>query len=521
MAAKRPRQAPDNVPNAANHAPSSRASSIFQGNNDPYHPARQTPSSTSLPASDDWDFRIKVISSTTALHNHVFEKAVQGLVKICFPQQILHELGLDVLQRHMREENAPEANVQKMIQVYKAEMIRRVTWMLAEYLDTPDKVETCAKSVVEASSSLHAQVGHSLFAKIATSLAAQGACDQTSAAPSADTPFQILTTIEKEVEMQSQSSLPTDDTIASSGWCPGPGEELVDAEEPFFPWDLPRLNKQSDLSNKNITPTWRWDVDPDGLSSEAMIHAFKRPSDLFAFHALPIARDRLTQGSSRKEVRYKIKDMLREMPDAEFEKWVESFQKLHRGDDTMLIRIPLEPVLAGQRAFGTTPAPVSRQKYQSSKTKALQGKDRASVRSVPGRKLPPNDSRPKTEVIDSASNQVDHQLGNETPKDDVLQTTVAFRRLSTENPDTVAAVHSPSRLHNSPPPNSAQVAIRPRPTPITDLLKGCTLLSNEPHGEVVQTIMNNLTERVPADVKPSRAMLVLALTVTVYRYTPT
>jgi hypothetical protein len=30
----------------------------------------------------------------------VFRKAVQGLVKICFPSGVLEELGIDVLKQH-------------------------------------------------------------------------------------------------------------------------------------------------------------------------------------------------------------------------------------------------------------------------------------------------------------------------------------------------------------------------------------------------------------------------------------
>lgn len=45
--------------------------------------------STSLPTGEDWLFRVKVISSATDLDNELFKSAVQGLVRICFPEGIL------------------------------------------------------------------------------------------------------------------------------------------------------------------------------------------------------------------------------------------------------------------------------------------------------------------------------------------------------------------------------------------------------------------------------------------------
>jgi hypothetical protein len=53
-----------------------------------------------------------------------------------------------------------------------------------------------------------------------------------------------------------------------------------------------------------------WDVYPHDLSPDAVAKAFKRPSDLFASHALPTVRDTLASNSSRKEIRHKVQSML-------------------------------------------------------------------------------------------------------------------------------------------------------------------------------------------------------------------
>lgn len=96
-----------------------------------------------------------MISSMAKLQDQVFEKAVQDLVKICFPRGVLEELGVDVIERHMREEATPEANIEKMIEVYNAEMIQRVSYMLAAFLDTPEKLKAGFKAVEAASEALH------------------------------------------------------------------------------------------------------------------------------------------------------------------------------------------------------------------------------------------------------------------------------------------------------------------------------------------------------------------------------
>lgn len=125
---------------------------MFRGESDPYFPSRCT---HDMHATEDWIFRVRVISTATDLDNDVFKKAVQGLVKICFQQGILEELGIDIVTQHMKEENASKDNIEKMSDIFRAEMIYRITFMLAEYLDTAGKIERGIQSVIAASASLH------------------------------------------------------------------------------------------------------------------------------------------------------------------------------------------------------------------------------------------------------------------------------------------------------------------------------------------------------------------------------
>jgi hypothetical protein len=147
-----------------------RAKSVFRGHGDPYFPPNNK-GDLALPTSDDYIFRVQVLSTTVDVSSIVFKKAVQGLVNICFPQDVLEEIGIEVVTQHMRNEGAPEHNIAKMTEIFRSEMCHRVNWILAEYLDTPAKVEASVRAVIAASASLHgAKIGDDILGHIIDSL---------------------------------------------------------------------------------------------------------------------------------------------------------------------------------------------------------------------------------------------------------------------------------------------------------------------------------------------------------------
>jgi hypothetical protein len=83
----------------------------------------------------------------------------------------LDQLGIEVLQQHMREEKAPEENIQRMREAFCSEMAQRVTWMLAAYLDTPAKVKSAMRATIEASATLHGEaLGDDILGEVTHSL---------------------------------------------------------------------------------------------------------------------------------------------------------------------------------------------------------------------------------------------------------------------------------------------------------------------------------------------------------------
>jgi hypothetical protein len=255
---------------------------------------------------------------------------VSGLVKICFPHGLIEQLGIDMVQKHMKEQKAPAENIAKMMEAFRPETMHRIIGMLAEYLDSPSKVRDCIQSIIAASSSLHVEVRADQFEDILTS--------QDAGSPSAET---------RDVDHnQPSAQKPSERTQDHEEY--DFHEEFVDAEEPI------RRRQQSRL-NKRVSGTWRWDIDPDKIPREHFVHVFKKPSDLFAFHALRIAKDLIAPITTKREIRKTIQAMLDDMEIDTYNKWAESFDKLHDGDDTMLIRVPPERAPKGRIAM--TPAP--------------------------------------------------------------------------------------------------------------------------------------------------------------------
>jgi hypothetical protein len=427
-----------------------------------------------LPSNDDWVFRIKVISSSTAPDEDIFRGAVQGLVKICFPQGVLEEMGVDVVKQHMREGKAPDESIARMAVTYGMEMVHRITEMLAEYLDTPAKVESAIKSIIATSSNLHIKVGDEVFADIARSLAHQGR--QESAPRNA-----VTTTV--ETDHPPNITKKRKNKAGQQNRKHGGDEMLVDAEEPT-------------QGTKRISASWRWNIELDGASAEALTEAFQRPADLFAFHALPIVRGMLEADAKRKELRRKMQDMLDEMPDEEYDKWIESFQKLHDGDEVMLVRIPPNSVSTGRTA--ATPAPVDSRRYAGNAVPERHSEGSSRTQSVVA-----EESAQRLHSVKREGNNIhitleDEERRVEKPENDVATTTAAFPHLSTERPDTIEVQHA----------QCLQAGSGSTSTPIVDLLWGSASFISSARPTVVRHIMQSINQRIIKPVSLSQPVIV-------------
>ncbi|KAH6612727.1 hypothetical protein C7974DRAFT_84404 [Boeremia exigua] len=368
----------------------STAKSVFRGCHDPYFPL-STRGDTTLPTGDDYVFRIQVLSTTTNLNADVFKKAVQGLVKICFPQNVLDELGIEVVTQHMRDQDAPEQNIVKMADIFRAEMIHRVTWMLAEYLDSAGRVESSVKAIMAASASLHgAKIGEDVLSGVTESLSKlrehMSSGSTARLANSTDMELSSLNMAESDAMASNDNCTVVTqrmDRVRCTGIAPeDPSEDSMPLVSPAnkhgkrecrskstpqlqYPDAAYRESSQAAEQMDQLVPieqpcrgkaskvstSWRWNVQ-DEISIDDITEHFKRTSDLFAYHALPIARQRLGTLVKRKKLRKDIEAMLAALSTTEFDQWVERLRKLQNGDMTMLERSPA-PII-GQDAARIT-----------------------------------------------------------------------------------------------------------------------------------------------------------------------
>ncbi|KAF2133999.1 hypothetical protein P153DRAFT_381171 [Dothidotthia symphoricarpi CBS 119687] len=499
-----------------------RAKSVFRGDRDPYLPKGNS-SATFLPTSDDWTFRVKVISSSTDLDNDVFKRAVQGLVKICFPEKVLEELGIQVLEDNMRHEKAPEANITKMVEIFRSEMVHRVVWMLAEYLDTSSKVDATVSSIMAASAKLHGEnVGDDVLGYVIDSLnrlRSRVPCNSTELLANGEGLKE--STEDKNAILDSEASTAVEDDAAkssdeSSEEEPAPPRKKgkrrkkdksrkrlqeqdhaaqgteTEMDTPVAPAESVVQSQEEqppDDKEKKVSSTWRWDIDPENLSRDAILDVFKRTTDLFAFHALPIAQRQfgLDPTPKRKELRKKIQSMFDDMEDKDHAKWDDSLRKLRSGDVTMLVRT--ETPSSYRHRNTATPAPITRVAAGRSSTAnkpqdivGLPDSDEILIK----REATANDEV----VVEASGTEARSHEGRFTA------TATTFQQLSTKERVALAGKNGSHDAGGHDLATEAKAPQKRPQTPIVDFLIGHSQINLQDFKDSVYMIMERLFERI-------------------------
>ncbi|KAF2109107.1 hypothetical protein BDV96DRAFT_605180 [Lophiotrema nucula] len=443
-----------------------RGESVYRSDKDPYFPGDD--SQPELPTPNDWDFRLKV----TCMDNtpdELLKEAVQGLVKICFPNSFLKELGINVVEAHMREAGASDAAIAKMNNVFESEMIHRLAWMLAEYLDTPRKIEKGISTLASASNRLQGnKIDHRVLDQIIsgfTQLRDKIAADQRQHSREAGDPSGAQT-------------LAHDDL---------PGEVDEASCEDQGPRAAPRIVAAMDRNHK-VSKSWRWDVDKASIDAWSIEACFLRRSDLFAYHALPIARREVGATAGRRKVQKRIQELLDDLTKEEIDIWKDCFTKLKNGDLSTLDRV--------HTGAEHEDNPDDDHRCSRETTVFPPEKRPKRIKRAPVGSDIPNRIRIKTELdgdMDNTRQAPRNQAGDVV--DGIVGATAAFRRLSTEQAVT-ASVAGRQRNRNRYNPKNTH---KPSPfgTPVVDLLWGKNPLEREYHKAFVDTVLKHLNELVP------------------------
>ncbi|KAG9196260.1 hypothetical protein G6011_01381 [Alternaria panax] len=465
--------------------------------------------STALPSGEDWLFRVKVISSATNLTNDLFKNAVQGLVRICFPENMLNQLGPQVLERHMREEKAPKENIQRMSEIFRTETTQRIACMLAEYLETPAKVEMMVRAAVAASAKLHgSDLGEDILGHMITSLLQLKAIASENSTGWLANSDDMQVSIDSDGDMDTRNdsdeeSPPLEKKRKRRNRSEKAKREHTMVKDDFpenanMDVDLPAASTKHRISknrDKKISSKWQWDIVAVQLADDDVAEAFARTSDLFAYHALPIARRKIGSQASRKEIRCEMQSLLDGMPPDEFEKWVESLQKLLNGDREMLARQDIGALSADRQRSRATPAPVD-----------LHGKARNVTKPHSGDFVR---SKGRVSIVENAyegtfvkreTAGASAQVAENPPAGHIVEATNAFRHLSTEERELGRPLPSVEAADRHNPQDLVDSAFG---MPVLSLLWGSDSLSAtecvNDSVRITQTIMMNLKNRVSAE----------------------
>ena len=135
--------------------PSSPSRPLFRGDADPYFPPNANAAITTF--SGEMDFRLKFLcQADPAEVDDLYREAVQGLVNITVPPNILNQLCQDTIIAQMRGLGAPQDKIDRVCELIRREMVFKMSWLLANEMNTVEKVERGLATVIAATSRLHA-----------------------------------------------------------------------------------------------------------------------------------------------------------------------------------------------------------------------------------------------------------------------------------------------------------------------------------------------------------------------------
>lgn len=147
--------------------PSTPSRPLFRGDADPYFPPNADAAVTTF--SGEMDFRLKFLCQADPTEaGDLYKEAVQGLVNITVPPNILNQLCQDTIITQMQGLGAPQDKIDRVCELIQREMVFKISWLLANEMNTIEKVERGLATVIAATSRLHAnKFDHEVFDDIA------------------------------------------------------------------------------------------------------------------------------------------------------------------------------------------------------------------------------------------------------------------------------------------------------------------------------------------------------------------
>jgi len=316
----------------------------------PYgNPKRACITDRSVSTDDEWRFRIKVLSSNAALGDEVLQEAVEGLARMCFPDGILQELGVDVVTADMEQNDASEQSIEKMKVTFETCLLNRLITLIAPFLNTPSKLGKSLATLKTMAGDIHKNTSADDVIVIDQPNDFDGLGDPQQDVREAlgiSSALKTNTGKGKKIKEEKQTmSVKQDDSTSA-----------LQNEDTTHSKGL--------TSKKKISSNWRWDVDPTQIDIDNLSKFFKHTSDLFAFHALPIVQQELGK-TSKKAIRERIQASFTNLSTQQLEAWASSFEKLKAGEMEMLKRNSSGDVAQNQNGTQGPPAVTAKVEQRS------------------------------------------------------------------------------------------------------------------------------------------------------------
>ena len=293
---------------------------------DPYFPGNSE-RPRALPTGQEWNFRVKYLSQPNS-SEVMMKEAMQGLVQICFPSGVLDELGIDIIKGHMREEGASSERIAQAQELYEHEMVHRLSWMLAEYVNTSEKAEIALASLIAANHRLHgSKFDYEVLSDITAGF--ERLRDQHAGATD---------------HLKNGARITVPQRSKPSHECPPKGEETSGSCNTGALTDENLENDRAEDYTER--PRWYFELD-EALPTNSITEHFQKTYDLFAFHAIPVARRELGTGASINAISSLAKGYWQKTQAGERKEWKKCYKDLVEGDLEVLKRPGADDVNIG------------------------------------------------------------------------------------------------------------------------------------------------------------------------------
>lgn len=213
------------------------------------------------------------------------------------------------MSEHMRQDGTPSNKINKMKDIFQSAMVSKFTSMLAEHLDSHEKLNEAVSTMIAASQGLH---GKKIHPELNVSAAVKTTkepnkyyeASETDSKPPEKKSKKRKKNTEKAKDQNEQVQRDHSHTAIDLH----ASEVQTNVLHPIIMNPAMIRHKEAKIrKQKRVSNSWRWNINPEAFDDEDIPHHFKKTSDLFAYHALPIVERKLGPTAKWNVIREKLR----------------------------------------------------------------------------------------------------------------------------------------------------------------------------------------------------------------------